>query len=129
MMDFAWRNLATRPMRTTLGLVGLSIPILGVLGLYSLSTGLRTVVADTLDQIQGVMVVRENAPTPVFSDLPADLADSMRRVPGVRTVAPQLWKIAPSVEGQGLLPNLSRAFGGGQERMKALWEIKLILGM
>ena len=39
---FAWRNLMTRPLRTMLGLVGLSIPILGVLGLFSLSGGLRS---------------------------------------------------------------------------------------
>src|SRR6516165_1211953 len=107
MIGLAWRNLATRPMRTALGLIGLSIPILGVLGLYSLSGGLRAVVADTLDQIQGVMVVRENAPTPVFSDVPADLAAAIRRVPGVRHVAPELWKIAPTIEGRGFLPNVS----------------------
>ena len=31
---FAWRNLLTRPIRTFLALVGLSIPVLGVLGLF-----------------------------------------------------------------------------------------------
>ena len=34
---FAWRNLLTRPLRTVLALIGLSIPILGVMGLFSLS--------------------------------------------------------------------------------------------
>ena len=64
MWNFAWRNLLTRPLRTVLALVGLSIPILGVLGLFSLSGGLRNLVGDTLSQIQGVMVIRENVPTP-----------------------------------------------------------------
>ena len=64
MWTFAWRNLLTRPLRTTLALIGLSIPILGVLGLFSLSGGLRNLVGDTLSQIQGLMVLRENAPTP-----------------------------------------------------------------
>ena len=35
MWSFAWRNLLTRPVRTVLALVGLSIPILGVLGLFT----------------------------------------------------------------------------------------------
>ena len=79
---FAWRNLRTRPLRTALALVGLSIPILGVLGLFSLSRGLRNMVGDTLSRVEGLMVLRENAPSPVFSELPADLADKIRERPG-----------------------------------------------
>ncbi len=45
-------------------------------------------------QIEGVMVVRENMPSPVFSNLPADLAEQLRRIPGVRAVAPEFWDIA-----------------------------------
>ena len=36
MWTFAWRNLLTRPLRTILALVGLSIPILGVIGLFNI---------------------------------------------------------------------------------------------
>jgi len=103
MWTFAWRNLLTRPLRTTLALIGLSIPILGVLGLFSLSGGLRNLVGDTLSQIQGLMVLRENAPTPVFSDLPADMAGTLKTIPGVRIVAPEILKIAPPVEGRSLI--------------------------
>ncbi len=99
MVSFAWRNLLTRPLRTALALVGLSVPILGVMGLFSLSGGLRNLVGDTLNKIQGVMVLRENVPSPVFSDLPADLGPKLARVPGVRVVAPEVWKIAPTIEG------------------------------
>ena len=45
---FAWRNLLTRPLRTMLALIGLSIPILGILGLFCLSNGLRTWSGTTL---------------------------------------------------------------------------------
>ena len=103
MWTFAWRNLLTRPLRTTLALIGLSIPILGVLGLFSLSGGLRNLVGDTLGQIQGVMVLRENVPTPVFSDLPAAMAGTLRKVPGVRAVAPEILKVAPTVEDRSLI--------------------------
>src|SRR6516165_3448934 len=70
---FAWRNLLTRPLRTVLALIGLSVPILGVMGLFSVSNGLRNLVGETLSQIEGVMVIRENVPSPVFSTLPASL--------------------------------------------------------
>src|SRR6185437_7383633 len=74
---FAWRNLLTRPLRTALALIGLSIPILGVMGLFSLSGGLRNMVGDTLSKVEGVMVLRENAPSPVFSQLPAKVAEGL----------------------------------------------------
>src|SRR4051794_17128787 len=103
---FAWRNLRTRPMRTVLALIGLSVPILGVLGLFSVSQGLRNMVGDTLSQVEGVMIVRENTPSPVISKLPSGLAREIRAVPGVRVVAPELWEIAPNVEGKGLMNRL-----------------------
>ena len=42
---FAWRNLLTRPLRTILALIGLSVPILGVMGFFSVSNGLATSLA------------------------------------------------------------------------------------
>jgi putative ABC transport system permease protein len=100
---FAWRNLLTRPLRTLLALVGLSVPILGVLGLFCVSNGLRNLVGDTLSQIEGMLVMRENAPSPVFSHIPASLVDQLRKVPGVRAVAPEVWGIAPTIDGRGML--------------------------
>jgi putative ABC transport system permease protein len=103
MLTFAWRNLLTRPLRTILALVGLSIPILGVLGLFSLSGGLRNLVGDTLSRIKGVMVLRENVPTPVFSLLPAGLEKDLRAVPGVNAVAPEVWGLPPTIEDVSLI--------------------------
>ena len=106
---FAWRNLMTRPLRTTLALIGLSIPILGVLGLFSLSSGLRDMVGETLSQVEGLMVLRENTPSPVFSTLPANLAEKLKNIEGVRVVAPEVWQVAPSIQGIGAF---GRGFGG-----------------
>ena len=75
---FAWRNLLTRPLRTMLALIGLSIPILGILGLFCLSNGLRDLVGTTLSRIEGLIILREDVPSPVFSRLPASLG---RRAP------------------------------------------------
>ncbi|WP_165250695.1 ABC transporter permease [Paludisphaera soli] len=124
---FAWRNLLTRPMRTLLALIGLSIPILGVLGLFSLSDGLRNMVGDTLSQIEGVIVLRENTPSPVASTLSIGVVDKIRAVPGVRAVAPEVWGIAPNIEGQGML---MRAAGNLMSKKGAgsIWDQPVISG-
>lgn len=124
---FAWRNLLTRPLRTALALTGLSIPILGVLGLFALSGGMRNLVGDTLSRIQGVMVLRDNTPSPVFSDLPAGDRDKIKAVPGVRIVAPEVWKIAPEVNGtRGFAKNVGQLLGG--KGMKSLLDLPVIQG-
>lgn len=104
---FAWRNLLTRPLRTALALIGLSIPILGVMGLFSVSGGLRNMVGDTLSKVEGVMVVRENSPSPVFSQLPSKMAADLRGIQGVRVVAPEVWGVSPSIEGRNMLRGLA----------------------
>jgi putative ABC transport system permease protein len=86
-----------------LALVGLSIPILGILGLFCLSNGLRDLVGTTLNRIEGLIILREDVPSPVLSHLPASLADELRRMPGVRAVAPEVWGLAPTIEGRGMM--------------------------
>jgi len=107
MWRFAFRNLLTRPARTGLALIGLSIPIVGVLGLLSLSAGMRNLLGETLGQVRGMLVLREDAPAPIFSHLRADLADSIRETPGVRLVLPEIWELAPPIEGVSLFRNLT----------------------
>ena len=98
----AFRNLMTRPTRTILAIAGLSIPVLGILGLFSLSNGIRELLGNTLAQVQGILVLRENVPMDLFSELPSAMAERLRAVPGVRVVAPQIWKLAPDIEGRSL---------------------------
>lgn len=107
MWVFAWQNLISRPSRTMLAVVGLTIPVLAFLGLFSLTGGIRDLMGSTLGKMQGLMVLRQNAPSPVFSDLPAAMAGKLRAVPGVRVVAPEVWKIAPPIEGRGGLGTLA----------------------
>lgn len=108
MWRFAVQNLLTRPARTGLALVGLSIPIVGVLGLLSLSAGMRNLLGETLGQVRGMLVLREDAPAPIFSHLRADLADTIRQTPGVRLVLPEIWELAPPIEGVSLFRNLTK---------------------
>ena len=95
MWRFAWQNLITRPTRTLLAVVGLTIPIIAILGLFSLTHGIRTLMGNTLAKMNGLMVMRANSPAPVFSDLPEGLAEDLRKIPGTRIVAPEVWKICP----------------------------------
>jgi putative ABC transport system permease protein len=120
MVRFAWLNLLTRPLRTALAMVGLSVPILGVIGLFTVSDGLRNLVGDTLNQIQGLMVVRVNQPSPVFSDLKMADGEAIRKVPGVRVVAPEVWKIAPPVENQNLILQSAMQFARGDKNLSIL---------
>lgn len=132
MWRFAWRNLLTRPLRTILALVGLSVPILGVLGLFSVSGGLRNLVGDTLSQIQGIVVLRGNALSPVFSDLPADLKPRLEAIPGVRVVAPEVLKIAPEIEGRSMVLNTTMSLldptKSKQQRIQNLFDQPLVEG-
>lgn len=117
MGTFAWRNLMTRPLRTILALVGLSIPILGVIGLFSLSGGLRSLVGDTLGKIQGVMVLRENTPSPVFSTLSASIVAELGRIEGIRAVAPEVWGIAPPIENVSFISKTLKGLASEEKRL------------
>src|SRR5262249_11098180 len=100
MWSFAWQNLISRPTRTALAVLGLTIPVLAFLGLFSISGGIRHLMGDTLAGMQNLIVLRENAPAPVFSDLPPGVGDVLRKVPGVRVAAGEVWKVAPSIDGR-----------------------------
>lgn len=103
----ALRNIWTRPARTILALLGLTVPVVGTLGLFTLSDGIRTLLDDALAQVHAILILRENAPTDLFSELPADLAGRISRLPGVAVVAAQVWKVAPPIEGRSLFGRLA----------------------
>ncbi|QEH34045.1 putative ABC transporter permease YknZ [Aquisphaera giovannonii] len=109
----AFRNLLSRPSRTLLAMVGLTVPIVGAIGMLGLSSGLRGLIDDTLGQVQGIIVLRQNAPVDLFSELPAAMGPAIAAVPGVRAVAPQVWKLAPPIEGRRTAP---RVRGGKAEK-------------
>jgi len=130
MLGFAWRNLITRPTRTLLAVVGLTIPILAILGLFSLTHGIRTLMGNTLAKMNGLMVMRANSPAPVFSDLPASMLDDLRKIPGSRIVAPELWKICPPIEGRNLMARAATKLltGKGSERFSSFAETIMLEG-
>jgi putative ABC transport system permease protein len=131
MWRFAWQNLITRPTRTALAVLGLTIPIIAILGLFSLANGIRTLMGNTLARMNGLMVMRANAPAPIFSDLPENLGDDLIKVPGTRVMAPEVWKISPPIEGRNQIAQAATKFitGRGDERFSSFAETILIEGM
>ncbi len=130
MWRFAWQNLITRPTRTLLAIVGLTIPILAILGLFSLTNGIRHLMGTTLEKMNGLMVMRANSPAPVFSDLPASMLDDLRNIRGSRIVAPEVWRICPTLDGKNLFAKAATQLftKKGDQRFSSFAETILIEG-
>jgi putative ABC transport system permease protein len=130
MLQFAWQNLITRPTRTLLAIVGLTIPILAILGLFSLTNGIRNLMGHTLARMNGLMVMRANTPAPVFSDLPAAMAEQIRAIAGTRVVAPEVWRICPPLDGRNQLARAATKFltGKGAGKYSSFAETVMVEG-
>ena len=109
MLRFALLNVLTRPLRSFLALVGVSISIAGVVGLISVSAGLRSTMTDTLDKVEGLVMIEANSVDPVFSTLPLSYGARVEKIPGVQACVPELWRIAPNVEGTKTLIGMFNA--------------------
>lgn len=100
MLRFAFRNLVSRPVRSILALLGLTVAIAGMVGLFSIATGINDTVGKTFSRIPGLAVLQPGAPIPLFSRLPIEWSDEIAKLPGVRTARPEIWARAQLVEGQ-----------------------------
>jgi len=100
LLQFALRNLLTRPLRTTLSLIGLSVAIAAMVGLFSVANGLDHMIQDTFSRIPGLIVVQPGAPIPLFSRLPAAWGPEIAQTPGVSVVNEELWNRAQIIEGK-----------------------------
>ncbi|QDU42300.1 Macrolide export ATP-binding/permease protein MacB [Symmachiella dynata] len=100
LLHFSLRNLLTRPLRTLLSLIGLTVAIAAMVGLFSVANGLDRMIHDTFERIPGLIAVQPGAPIPLFSKLPsawgADIADT----PGVGVVNAEVWNRAQIIEGK-----------------------------
>ena len=128
MWSFAWHNLVTRPTRTALAVLGLTIPVLAFLGLFSVSNGIRDLMGGTLEKMQGLMVLRENSPSPVFSDLPADMVDKLPRSAGCAWWPPEVWRVAPPIDGRGGLAGAALGMFTRSRPLKSIAEMIVIEG-
>lgn len=100
MLRFAFRNLVSRPVRSVLALLGLTVAIAGMVGLFSIATGIDDTVGKTFSRIPGLAAMQPGAPIPLFSRLPNEWADEIAKLPGVRTARREIWARAQLVEGK-----------------------------
>jgi len=100
MWRFAFRNLLTRPMRSLLSLLGLTVAIVGMVGLFSVAEGIDEMVHKTFKAIPGLAVLQPGAPIPIFSRLPKAWGDEMAQVDGVHEVNPEIWGRAHVIDDQ-----------------------------
>jgi putative ABC transport system permease protein len=92
MLKFAIRNLISRPMRSLLSLLGLTVAIVGMVGLFSVAEGLDQMVSETFEIIPGLIAMQPGAPIPLFSRIPSDWGDEIAEVPGVSVVNAEIWQ-------------------------------------
>ena len=100
MLRFAFRNLVSRPVRSVLALLGLTVAIAGMVGLFSIATGIDDTVGKTFSRIPGLAAMQPGAPIPLFSRLPVGWSQEIAAIPGVRTARLEVWARAQLVEGK-----------------------------
>jgi len=92
MYKLAWSNLYSRPARTILALLGLTVAIASMVGLFSVAEGMDRMVNRSFGQIRGLIALQPGAPIPLFSRLPLKWKADFLAVSGVRVVNQEIWQ-------------------------------------
>lgn len=100
MFRFAFKNLISRPVRSLLALLGLTVAIAGMVGLFSIATGIDDTVGKTFSRIPGLVALQPGAPIPLFSKIPESWAGEIAQLPGVRNARKEIWARAQLVDGR-----------------------------
>ena len=100
MLRFAFANLHSRPGRTTLSTLGLTIAVAGMVGLFAIAGGLDDMLVEGLGEVPGVVVQQPGAPIPLFSSLPADWGAEMADIEGVHVVNLEVWARVNLLDGK-----------------------------
>lgn len=111
MIRFALRNLFSRPLRSLLALMGLTVAIAGMVGLFSVAAGLNRLVDDAFGRAPGLVAMQFGAMIPIFSRIPAGWADEIAALPGVHQARRELWSRVQTLDGQVVF-NPPRALSG-----------------
>src|SRR5262245_2264272 len=103
MFKFALGNLGSRPVRSTLSILGLTVAIAGMVGLFSIAGGIDQLVSSTFDMIPGLLVQQRGAPVPLFSTLPAAWRQELEEMDGVSVVNPEILVRANVINGKTII--------------------------
>lgn len=111
MLKFALRNLLSRSLRSFLCLMGLTIAIAGMVGLFSIAGGLEETVSQTFGKISGIVAMQPGAPIPLFSRIPRSWGAEIKEIPGVAIVNPEIWSRVNIIEGKPVVSPPRFLFG------------------
>lgn len=111
MWKFAIRNLFSRPARSALSLLGLTVAVAGMVGLFSVARGLEQTFDRSFKSIPGLIVMQAGAPIPLFSRLPTAWKEDLEKIPGVHVVAPEVWMRANIIEDKPVMAPPRFLFG------------------
>lgn len=100
MLRFAIRNLMSRPVRSVLALLGLTVAIAGMVGLFSVAAGLSLLVDKAFGRTAGLVAMQEGALIPIFSRLPTSWADEVSAMPDVHVARPEVWSRIQVLDGK-----------------------------
>lgn len=103
MLKFAIQNLYSRPMRSLLALLGLTVAIAGMVGLFSVAEGLDDTVSRTFGKIPGLLAMQQGAPIPLFSNIPASWGEEIEEIDGVSAVSPEIWTRVNMIDGKRIV--------------------------
>jgi len=121
MLKFAFRNLLSRPVRSLLSLLGLTVAIMAMVGLFSVAEGLDEMVARTFSRISGLVAMQPGAPIPLFSRIPAAWEDEIAEVEGVSVVNAEVWQRVNIIDDKTIFSPPRFLFGtdiGSRLRLK-----------
>lgn len=100
MFKIAYRNLKRRKARTALALVGIALGVGTIISLVGISEAIKGSVTETLGQMQVIQVMEEGAMSPVFSSIPIETLDEIKKIQGIRNVFGVVMRPAIEIEGQ-----------------------------
>ena len=98
-------------MRSLLSLLGLTVAIVGMVGLFSVAEGLDRMVNTTFGRINGLVALQPGAPIPLFSRIPATWKDEVAQVDGVKIVSSEIWQRANVINGKLIISPPRLLFG------------------
>jgi putative ABC transport system permease protein len=78
------------------------IAVVGVIGLISISDGIRATITQSLGQLQGVQVVQKDSLSPMFSKVDTKIINEIQGFPEVDAVAPRIFGMATSIDGKSV---------------------------
>ena len=120
MFRFATQNLLSRPIRSLLALLGLTVAIMGMVGLFSIAVGIDDTLKKSFGRIPGLAAMQPGAPIPLFSRIPTEWSTEIASMKGIRIVRPEVWARAQLVDGKPTFSPPRLLFGADIETTIAL---------